>query len=213
MLAAALLWLAAGLRWLVLPDMDEPSDVDAVVVLGPAWDERVQRGVQLVREGYSSNLVISVHRTDQDFCAGMEGIDLHCIVPEPDTTDGEAAVFAQLAAERGWRSAMIVTMRPHITRAKLRFEQAFSGQFLMIDDERELPLWFWARQFFYETGAFMKFLLVPPASDRSELHRRQVGRVLARRSRESYPQTMVNAESRRWHDAGPTMTREVHAWN
>lgn len=168
-LAALLLfvWLAAGFVFLVFPDEDEPREVDAVFVLGPAWPQRIDTGVQLVEAGYADTLIVSAPSEggrsieNLEICTTPQEFTVHCLAPEPDTTQGEARGLAALVDEHGWDSVLIVTMRPHMTRAELYFERCFDGEILMVDDERPLPAWFWARQFLYETVAFVKYALIP----------------------------------------------------
>jgi uncharacterized SAM-binding protein YcdF (DUF218 family) len=44
-----------------------------------------------------------------------------CFHAKPESTVGEARTFAQLARKRGWHSAVIVSSRFHLRRARLLF--------------------------------------------------------------------------------------------
>ena len=44
---------------------------------------------------------------------------LLCEVPSPSSTRGEARLIAGLAAERGWKTVVVVTSRYHLYRARV----------------------------------------------------------------------------------------------
>lgn len=163
LLTVSLVWVVIGIRFIIYPSVDSASDagsVDAVYVLGPAPPERLAKGIGIVESGYSDHLVVTIgqHRPRPTFCSAQHSYTVHCVWPDPMTTEGEAQSWDQLADEHQWESVMVVTMRPHITRAELYFSRCFDGDVWMIDDERELSAQFWRRQFFYETAAFVKYL-------------------------------------------------------
>jgi uncharacterized SAM-binding protein YcdF (DUF218 family) len=56
------------------------------------------------------------------------GVPAVCVTPEEGTTEGEVRAFAGLAAERGWRSLVLVTSRHHLRRASLLMDQCYDGR-------------------------------------------------------------------------------------
>ncbi len=97
---------------------------DAIVVLGGRTD-RVPVGRALWEQGVAPTLVV--------FNATGTGEGEHVYLrPEPHSTRGEARAAAALAAERGWRSLVVVTSRYHVRRARMIFRRAWDGELRMV---------------------------------------------------------------------------------
>lgn len=133
LVAAAVLMVVAGALTAVVvlrPAQDEPGRADAVVVLSGDHGERLARAKELLAAGLAPTLVL-VGAPDRlenlELCAGPSTYDVVCLRPEPDSTRTEAAATAQLARERNWRSIVVVTSKPHVTRARLLFDRCFPG--------------------------------------------------------------------------------------
>lgn len=159
-----LLWCAAMLRLIVYPialaSPDSVDSVDAVYVLGLASEERLARGVGLIEDEMSDQLVVTVTADNMlhQFCSTDHAYEVYCVSPDPVTTRGEARQWGQLAEQQQWESVMIVTTRSHATRAKLYFERCFTGQIVVVNDEvQTFSAEQWVEQFVYETGAMLKF--------------------------------------------------------
>lgn len=152
------IWLALGLRFITFAEADEPQSVDAVYVLGPATPERLADGGELIESGHSNDLVVTVFDNPamQDLCKREQSYELHCVYPDPVTTGGEAQTFAELAERHQWESVMVVTMRSHMTRAKLLFNGCFKGEIAMIDEKRPVTAVSGTYRFMYESAAFVK---------------------------------------------------------
>lgn len=138
LLAAAgvlvLVWLAATVRLVFFPAEDAPGKADAVVVLSGSKHERLDRGLELMRDGVAPTLVISGgfdprQPTASRLChAGKgDGFDVLCFTPDPDSTRGEAQATGRLAAEHGWKRVLLVTSRFHVTRARMLFDRCVDG--------------------------------------------------------------------------------------
>jgi uncharacterized SAM-binding protein YcdF (DUF218 family) len=160
-----LAWAVAMYVLVIDPSVQKPAHVDAVVVLGGASvDGRLTRGVELVTEGYASQLVVS-HPVSDDtrithFCdQPLAGVQMSCFVPEPSTTQGEAREIRTLAAQRGWHKIMVVTSQYHIDRARLIIQRCYKGDLLMINAMHP-TFGEWAGQLLYQTGAWAKALTV-----------------------------------------------------
>jgi uncharacterized SAM-binding protein YcdF (DUF218 family) len=122
-------WIVATMRLLFIPTEDDVVKADAVVVLAGSKHERLDRGLELVRQGVAPVLVISdgfdprqprANRLCQD---GGEGFSVACFTPDPDSTRGEARKVAELAHKHGWQRVLLVTSRFHVTRARMLFDR------------------------------------------------------------------------------------------
>lgn len=163
---------AAGLPLFVFPSADEPRDVDAIIVLGPPREARIQAAQQLVAEGYSDTIVIAVDdygidaAINIDACApdgaaGPAGSVTRCLIPEPFTTAGEALMVERLATAEGWESVMVVTGVTHVSRARMIFTDCLGGGVLVTDDGAGIDDSNWAWMYAYQSAAFIKALLAP----------------------------------------------------
>ncbi|MET0938318.1 MAG: YdcF family protein [Gaiellaceae bacterium] len=124
-----LAWVAATLRLVFFPVEDDAGRADAVVVLSGSKHERLDRGLELAREGVAPVLVISGgldprQPVANELCRdGGEGFSVTCFTPDPDSTRGEARRVAELARKRGWKRVLVVTSRFHVTRARMLFDR------------------------------------------------------------------------------------------
>ena len=121
----ALALVALNLRLFVWPASSTPAHADAVVVLAGGDGERLDRGLELVRDGVSSNLVVS---TGPDWlCGSRHDFTVYCFLPHPDDTRGEAEAIGRMAAQHGWHHLVLVTSDYHATRAGILVRRCFSG--------------------------------------------------------------------------------------
>jgi uncharacterized SAM-binding protein YcdF (DUF218 family) len=128
-----LAWVVATVRIVFVPAEDVPGRADAVVVLSGSKHERLDRGLQLVRQGVAPVLVISggfdarQPRASRLCHEGGEGFTVACFTPDPDSTRGEAEQVSSLARKHGWRRVLLVTSRFHVTRARMLFDRCLEG--------------------------------------------------------------------------------------
>jgi uncharacterized SAM-binding protein YcdF (DUF218 family) len=126
-------WLVATVRIVFLPVEDDPGKADAVVVLSGSKHERLDRGLELVREGVAPTLVISGGFDARQPVAnrlcreGGDGFAVACFTPDPDSTKGEARTVAALARKHGWQRVLLVTSRFHVTRARMLFDRCLDA--------------------------------------------------------------------------------------
>lgn len=145
--------------WLfVLPAGDEPVPADAVVVLA-GRGKRLERGQQLIFDGWAETLVLSSQAPEN--CAPDPGVPTqYCFDPDPSTTRGEARAVAELVREHGWRTLLVVAGNEQARRAALRLDRCLpDGVDVRIVTVRGSilgSLW----QAVYETGALAKAALV-----------------------------------------------------
>jgi uncharacterized SAM-binding protein YcdF (DUF218 family) len=126
-------WIVATVRIVFLPVEDDPGKADAVVVLSGSKHERLDRGLELVREGVAPTLVISGGFDPRQPAAnrlcreGGDGFTVACFTPDPDSTKGEARTVAALARKHGWQRVLLVTSRFHVTRARMLFDRCLDA--------------------------------------------------------------------------------------
>ena len=126
-------WIVATVRLVFVPTEDDVGKADAVVVLAGSKHERLDRGLELVRDGVAPVLVISdgfdprQPRANRLCQEGGERFTVVCFTPDPDSTRGEARSTAQLARERDWQRVLLVTSRFHVTRARMLFDRCLDA--------------------------------------------------------------------------------------
>jgi hypothetical protein len=157
-LGGLVVWALAGLPFLVLPRIDPvPRHADVVLMLGPPVPERVATAERLLADGRVDHALISIPYSSipSDLTALCERSDVTCFAPDPSTTRGEAEELGRQAAEHGWTSAVVVTMTPHLTRARMLVGRCFGGRVAMVSSG-EQPKYGWAYQYAYQTAATVK---------------------------------------------------------
>ncbi len=156
---------------------DALRKVDVIVVLGGEHDGREDYGLQLAREGYAKTVLVSDPYETNNFLKNHGGdeprsqaimrrvcssstasIEVICFDPEPSTTRGEAMFTQRMAKQRNWHSAIVISWRFHLVRARYIFGQCFDGDVVMRSVPRAYPTSpaFWAGQFAYQYGGLAK---------------------------------------------------------
>ena len=157
----------AGLPVYVRPHTDQLRHADAILVLGGPYERRYAFGLALASQGWAPNVVLSnPNGTDDqeltDYCATQHaGFELHCFVPDPPTTKGEGRALRSLASQYGWRTVIVVTFRPHISRARYILERCFDGALEMVASPANIPAPRWAFEYVYQTSAYVRAMLDP----------------------------------------------------
>ena len=143
---------------------DSLRKVNVIVVLGGEHDGREDYGLKLAHEGYAKTVLISdpyvndgynregqalMHRVCSSSTAEVEVI---CFDPDPSTTRGEAMFTQRMAKARHWHSAIVISWRFHLVRARYIFGQCFDGDVVMRGMDKPYPTSpaFWAWQFSYQ---------------------------------------------------------------
>ncbi|MFI5783595.1 YdcF family protein [Nocardia sp. NPDC051570] len=156
--------IGAGVPIYVRPQIDPLRRADAILVLGGEGVDRYQYGLTLAREGYAPYVLFSNpygENTDIDEVrepchTPQRGFTLECFAPDPSTTVGEGRELRRLASERGWRTVIVVTMRPHLSRARYILERCFAGQLVMEPSNENLTPWYWAWSYLYQTAGYAR---------------------------------------------------------
>jgi uncharacterized SAM-binding protein YcdF (DUF218 family) len=163
-LSALLVVTVSGYFLFTRPQGDPLTKADAIVVLGGEDDGRMQYGLQLARQGYADNVVISdsyrpgyppfVNACNE----GTATITVTCFRPSPYTTRGEAMFVQRLAAENQWKHVIVVSWNFHMVRARYIFDQCFTGTVTMHPVPRtyDYPLTEWIRVYGYQYIALLK---------------------------------------------------------
>lgn len=118
-------------RAVLWPHADEVVHADALVVLSGDHGERLARAKELMARGVAPTLVLAGAPDSSEvlrLCGGGQDFEVVCLRPEPDSTRAEARATAALAARRGWRTVVVVTSVPHVSRARLLFRRCFRGR-------------------------------------------------------------------------------------
>ena len=159
--------VVGGLPVYVRPQIDPLRHADAIFVLGGVGDLRYTFGLELGSQGWAPNLVVSNPRGKDDpwlttYCASRHaGFDLKCFAPDPPTTRGEGRELARLAAQHGWRTVIVVTFPPQISRARFILERCFDGDLVMVASPDRLSAPRWAFEYLYQTAGYARAVLQP----------------------------------------------------
>ena len=156
----------AGLPVYVFPTVEStPAHADVILVLGPPTSQRMSAARDLVTAGVSDRILVSVPpsvyvpgtRDHEKFAAcTRDDPVVHCFQPDPTTTRGEARELGRLAERNGWRSAIAITMTPHIARARMIIQRCFSGTLVMHTADAPLSAGDWIYQYGYQTAGFVR---------------------------------------------------------
>ena len=148
---------AIGLTlWLfVFPSSDRPGTAEAVVVLSGGGRAPADRGLRLAQDGVAPVLVVYGGRAD--LCAGHDAFEVICPKARQDDRD-EARALAGLARKRGWRSLVVVTSTPGVSRARLVIERCYRQPTAFVGERPSAGSW--ARAIPSAWRAYLDALLV-----------------------------------------------------
>lgn len=157
----------AGLPVYVRPQIDRPRHADAIFVLGGPDYRRYTYGFELGADGWAPDVVVSDPSEGDDLwlrhsCGRTHPtFDLICFAPNPPTTKGEGRELRRLAALHGWRTVIVVTVLPHVSRARFILEQCFDGELVMVALPVRLPMWEWMFHYGYQTAGYARAVVQP----------------------------------------------------
>jgi uncharacterized SAM-binding protein YcdF (DUF218 family) len=157
----------AGLPVYVRPQVDPLRHADAILILGGAAYARYPFGFELGLQGWAPMVVVSNPNGARDpwlnkYCVTPHpGVNVRCFVPDPPTTKGEGRELRRLAAQYHWRTVIVVTFRPHISRARFILEQCFAGDLIMVASPARISPLNWAFQYVYQTVGYVRAALQP----------------------------------------------------
>ena len=153
-----MLWTAAivgGLPVYVRPQIDQLRRADAILVLGGYGKARYDWGwASKPRDGHRPSCCLT--RTSVALRTQIS----NCIASShPPTTKGEAKELRRLAEQYGWRTVIVVTFRPHISRARFILEQCFDGDLILLASPTHISATRWAYEYVYQTAGYLRALL------------------------------------------------------
>ena len=137
---AAALWavhpvlLEAAGAFLIVEDPPRPAD--AIIVLGGDWKGRIEKGIELYRQGLAPRLVVTGGRlvapetTEADYLAAVAlraGVPRDAIIAErhSHSTWQDALRTLELARQQGFRRVLLVTSDWHSRRARWVFRRVY----------------------------------------------------------------------------------------
>jgi uncharacterized SAM-binding protein YcdF (DUF218 family) len=163
--ALMVLLVIAGFPVYVRPQIDPLRKADAILVVGGADpDPRYRYGFELARQGWAPQLVISDpdRQLGAQCAASYSGFTVECFVPDPRSTLGEARELRRLAAEKHWRTVIVVVYTPHISRARYIMGKCFDGALIMSAAPAHLTVLDWAWMYVYQSAGYLKSLVGGP---------------------------------------------------
>ena len=154
---------------ILFPSQGTPTRSDAIMVLGPADNGRLDFARSLVADGYSDTIIVSadanggrLSRENIRICNEPRSFRVICKQPSPFTTQGEVALLQSVFDEREWQSVIVVTGTMHVARAQLYLDRCFDGQATVISDGTTPPLGSLPYQYLYQTAGFLKAFTATP---------------------------------------------------
>lgn len=152
----------------VYPDLNPPERSDAIVVLGGHGAPAFEKGVELAKQGYAPQLVLSLQNWQscgpyQSYLAvHLPKTHVRCFKSNPQTTQGEARAIESFAKHFHWTRVIVVVPTPQASRARLRIGRCYPGQVLEVGFSPE-GVWQWLTQIAYEWGAMFKAVVLQPS--------------------------------------------------
>jgi hypothetical protein len=169
MVGVCLLLIAAvigGLPVYVRPQVDPLRHADAILVLGGDGFSRYPFGVDLGMQGWAPKVVLSSPGSNKGWLTKAcdtphSGVEVDCFVPDPPTTRGEGRGLRRLAQRYGWRSVIVVTYTPQISRARFILQRCFDGELIMVASPTHISLLGWPIEYVYQTAGYVRAVLQP----------------------------------------------------
>lgn len=156
----------AGVPVYVEPRVDRLHHADAIFVLGGHGYERYPYALELAEQGLAPRVVMSNPAGAEDIwltdlCTHQRyAFKVQCFAPRPATTEGEARELGELAQKNHWHSVIVVTFRPHISRARYIISRCFDGELIMAESPADISLEYWVESYVHQTAGYIKAALV-----------------------------------------------------
>lgn len=158
------MWAAAAVSAFRFPRVDPPAHTEAYYFLASNGGTS---GLHLGLEKVPTDAAVVISVTESlaglpDYQAACARTDreVHCVTPDPLTTQGEARTFTRLAHEQRWQSVTVISQLSHTTRTRILMERCYSGTILLNPVDMENTA-MWLMALVYESGAMVKTWLTP----------------------------------------------------
>lgn len=109
---------------------EKPKKSDVVIVLSGGGIERIEKAVELYKQGYAPYIMISNGKEDNLYAAMINmGVPPNSIILENKASSTtESAYFTkELMIQHKFKSAIVVSSNFHMRRVKSNYEKAFSN--------------------------------------------------------------------------------------
>lgn len=142
-----------------------PPAADAVVLLAGSPGVRLPVAQGLAQRD-TGVLVVSAaggegNAPARALCDAPGALTVHCFVPDPSNTRGEARAIGQLVEERGWDRITVVTSTYHMTRAGLLIRRCTDAEVAMVEARPPYSLGEWVTQIGEESAGLVAAVLRP----------------------------------------------------
>jgi hypothetical protein len=156
-----------GLPIYVFPPQEEVGTADLIYVIGPPTPARIAAERSMREEGVAD---LSLYSVRSGLRNGPERPDVcneqavACQRPDPFTTNGEALLLSEFAADHDVQRTVLLAATPHVARTRYIFEKCFDGEVTVVAVDQHFSLADWIYQYAYQTSAFSKAWTTPCAT-------------------------------------------------
>nr|NLI51572.1 hypothetical protein [Propionibacterium sp.] len=160
-------WVSVCVRYVANPRIDPREQVDALYVLGPL-ETRIEPALALMDAGVAPVMVATTSIDPAgrpyftQYCGRTtETYRIECVLPDPNTTRGEARLVAALMRERGWTRVGVLASTPQAERARMLLERCVPGEVLVWDYPVDRSVKGWLAEFVHQSGGWVQAQLDP----------------------------------------------------
>lgn len=149
-----------GVPLLVVPAQEPPRGADVVFVIGPPDAWRTEWARELAAAGKAGTIMVSVPEpATTSACRTIGSTPVLCRRPDPFTTRGEARWLRDEMDAHGWRTALVITSTPHVSRTRFVMSRCVPQGVQVVGRRTGLTLPDWAYQYAYQPAAWVKALV------------------------------------------------------
>lgn len=161
-LVLAAVWIGICVRYVANPTIDPHERVDALYVLGPL-EAHIDAALDLMSQGVAPVMVAttSLDPSGNPYFTQHCGTStatyrIECVIPDPYSTRGEAAMLGELVRERGWTKVAVLASTPQASRARLWMERCVPVTVLIWDHPQRRSAPAWLSEFIHQSGGWVQ---------------------------------------------------------